>query len=107
MAESQHTSVRNQGQNDLRASERLLSANEPNSLAETRRVSKDSITRLEHIIAVQEIHVKKMRHRSIGSPSQTRRLRASMKDLLATYKFTLQQIRQSADNLEISWALHK
>ena len=107
MADSPHKSVRNQIRDHLRASERLLSAKEPNSTAETRRDSRDSIKRLEHIIAVQEDHVKKMRHKSVGSRSQTLRLRASMKDSLAIYRHTLQQIRQSAETLEISWALHE
>ena len=76
-----------------------------NSIAMTRRDSRDSIKRLEHIIAVQEDHVKKMRHKSVGSRSQTLRLRASMKDSLALFRYTLQQIRESDEKLELSWAM--
>jgi len=107
MADSPHKSVRNQISDHLHAAEHLLSANAPNSNAETRRDSKDTIKRLERIIAVQEDRVKKMRHKSVGSRSQTLRLRACMKDSLAIYRLTLQQIRQSAEHLEISWALHE
>ena len=67
-------------------------------IAKTRRSYKDSIQRLEHLIFVQELRVKNLRHPS-------RQLLASMKDMLLTYKLTLQQVRQSAENLEISWAL--
>jgi len=107
MADSPRTAVQNQIQDHLRSSERLLSADVPNSNAETRRVSRDSIERLEHIIAAQEDRVKKMRHKSVGSRSQTLRLRASMKDVLTTFRHTLLQIRRSAKHLEISWALHE
>jgi hypothetical protein len=62
MAESPHTSVRNQVQDTVRASERPLSANALNSNAERRLASMDSIKRLEHIIAVQEDRMKNMRH---------------------------------------------
>src|SRR5262245_17435847 len=89
MGESPHTSVRNA----------------PYSIVMTRRVSKDSIKRLEHIIAVQEARAKKMRHQSVGSPSQTVRLRASMKNSLALFRYTLQQIRESDEKLELSWAM--
>ena len=100
MADSLRSSVQNQVQDHLRSSERLRSANAPNSNAETRRVLGDSIKRLEHIIAVQEDRVKEeMMHQSVGSPSQTLRLIASMKDELLTYKLTLQQIRQSGEIL--------
>jgi len=105
MADSPHQSVHNQAQAHLRASEGLRSANAPNSIPKTRPASTDSITRLEHIIAIQEDRMKKMWHQSIGSPSETRRLRASMKDSLLTYKHTLQRIRQSAEILELSWAM--
>ena len=106
MADSPYKSVPNQIWDNLLAYERLLSTNAPNSNAETRPDSRNLIQRLEHIIAEQEDRVKRMRHESAGSPSQTHRLRASMKDVLATYRLTLEQIRQSAETLELSWALH-
>ncbi len=102
MANSPHASVRNQVQDHLRSSVRLLEAN---SIAETRRVSRNSIERLENIIVLQEDCVKKMRHQSVGSHSQTLQLRASMKDSLAIYRLTLEQIRQSAETLELAWAM--
>ena len=103
MVDSQYKSVRNQLQDHLRVSERPLLV--LNSSAETRRVSRESVRRLEDIIAVQEDRVRKMRHRSVGTPSQTLRLRASNKDLLLTYRLTLQQIRQIAETLELSCAI--
>ena len=106
MADSPYKSVRNQIRDNLRAYERLLSANALSSNAEVRRDSTNLIQRLEHLIAVQEGRVKKMQHQSAGSHSETRRLRASMKDVLATYRRTLQHIRQSAETLELSWMLH-
>ena len=106
MADSPYKSVHNQIRDNLGAYERLLSTNPPNWNAETRPDSRILIQRLEHIIADQEDRVNRMRHQSAGSPSQTHRLRASMKDVLATYRLTLQQIRQSAETLELSWALH-
>ena len=105
MAESPHKSVPNTILANLRAYERLLSAKTPISNAETRPDARHLIQRLEHIIADQEDRVKRMGHQSIGSPSETHRLRASMKDVLATYRRTLQQIRQSAVALELSWSL--
>src|SRR5262245_45415748 len=105
MADSPHQSDRNQVHAHLCTSERLLSANAPNSTTESRRASNDSIKRLENIIAFQESRVEKMRHQSIGSPSEARRLLTSTKDLLLTYKHTLQRIRQSAETLELSWAM--
>lgn len=87
MADSPRTSVQNRVQEHVR--------------------SRDLIKRLEFIIAVQENSVKKMRHKSVGSRSQTLRLRASMKDSLAIYRHTLKRIIQSAETLDISWALHE
>ena len=101
MAHSQHLSVPNQVQDDLELSERSLMAN---SIAKGRQVSKDSIQRLEHIIADQQDRLVKMRHQSAGSSSHTLRLRASIKDSLVTYKLTLQTIKQSAETLELTWA---
>lgn len=106
MENSPHKSIRNQIRDNLGAYERHLSANASNANAKTRRDSRNLIQRLEHIIAVQEDRVKQMRHQSVRSPSKTHRLRASMKDVLETYRLTLQQIRQSAEILELSWALH-
>ena len=102
MADSPHTSVRNQNRGP---SERPLLANVPSSLAQTRQVYADSIQRLEHIVAAQEDRLKKVRHPSVGSPSQTDLMRASMEDSLEITKLTLQQIRQSADTLELAWAI--
>src|SRR5262245_57045720 len=98
---SHHKSARNHIHTHLRFSEPLLRAKGVTSHAESRRVSKESIARLKHMIAVQEDQVKKMRHRSMGSRSQTLRVRAFMKDLLVVTRLTLQQIRQSTDNLEL------
>ena len=100
MADSPRASVR--VHNDLQSSERLHALN---SIAKTRRVYKDSIQRVEDIITVQEKRVKKMGHQSVGTSSQTLRLRASVKDSIAIYRLTLQQIRQSAEALELSWAM--
>jgi hypothetical protein len=91
----------NQARDDLLSSEGRLLGNAAKANAEARRVSRDSIKRLEHIIAIQEARIKKMRHQS----QETLRLRAFMKDLLITSKLTLLQIRQSAEHLEISWAM--
>ena len=105
MADSPDISVPNEFLNDLEPSERSLTATVRNSIAKGRRVSKDSIQRLEHIIANQQERLAKLRHQPGRSYSDTRRLRASMKDSLVTYELTLQQIRQSADTLELMWAM--
>ncbi|WHZ25333.1 MAG: hypothetical protein OJF51_000128 [Nitrospira sp.] len=76
----------------------------PLSISEKRRVSRDAIQRLEHIVTVQEDRVKTMRHRSIGSPSLTRRLQVLMKENLITYRNTLQYVRQTAETLEVCWS---
>jgi hypothetical protein len=105
MADSPDTSVRNQIRDNLRAYERPFFGKRTAFVAQRRRLSADSIKRLENIITIQEDRVKQMRHQSGGSPSQRHRLRASMKDLLTTYRHTLQRIRESAKTLELSWAM--
>ena len=104
MANSPHESVHDM-RAQVRAFERLLLSNTPKRVAELRQVSSDSIQRLEDMIAIQESRVKRMRHQSAESHSETFRLRASMRDLLRVCKLTLQQIRESEKNLEISWAM--
>ena len=93
MAESRHTCVTNH----LHAA--------PDSIAEARRASKNSIRRLEDMIAFQKDRVNKLRHQSLASRSQTLRLGASMKDLLVISRLTLLQMKHSAQSLEISWAM--
>ena len=105
MADSSYTFILKQVHDDLGRSERSLTANARNSIAKGRRVSKDSIQQLEHIIATQQDRLAKLRHQPGQSLSHTRRLRASMKDSLVTCALTLQQIRQSADTLELIWAM--
>ena len=105
MADSPYQYVRNQIRDNLRTYERLSFGKRTEFVAQRRRVSEDSIKRLEKIITIQEDRVKKIRHQSGGSPSQTHRLRASMKDLLTTYRHTLQRIRASAETLELSWTI--
>jgi hypothetical protein len=104
MANSPHTPVHNTIYG-LHGRERLLWTEAGNSIAKARRASKDSIQQLEYIIATQQNRLKKLGHDSVGNPSQTLRLRASMEDTLATYRLTLQQIRQSAETLELTWAM--
>ena len=106
MAQSPYKYVHNPIWDYLQNYARLLSTDAPKSNTEARRDSRNLIRRLEHIVSVQEDRVKKMQHRSAGSVSKTLRLRASMKDVLATYRRTLQQIRENAKTLELSWALH-
>ena len=103
MADSQYISIWDKLQEA--SSECSLTANARDSIAEGRRVSKDSIQRLERIIAAQQDRLANLRHEPGRSRSHTRRLRTSMKDSLVTYKLTLQQIRQSADTLELIWAM--
>jgi len=105
MAQSSHASVPHQAHDRLRSSKRFLSTDAPNSIEELRRVSNNSIRRLQNIIAAQEDGVKKLRHQSGGTPSHALLLRTSMKDSLLTFKHTLEQIKHSAQLLEISWAM--
>ena len=104
MAYSRHISVVAELQDNL-ASERSLTANARNSIAKGRRLCKDSIQRIEDIIAAQEDRLAKLERRRGESPLHTDSLRASMKDSLTTYRLTLQQIRQSAATLEPIWAM--
>jgi hypothetical protein len=105
MAHFPQTTVRNHVQVHLRSSKHLHGTNALNSVAEVRRVSSNSIKRLQDIIAAQEDCVKKFQHQAVGTPAAARLLRISMKDSLLIYKHTLEQIRQSADLLEISWTM--
>ena len=102
MADSPHTSVRNQVRTQLRASNSLLSANEPNVIADKRQVSNDSIRRLEDIIALQEDRLNNTRHRSGESLSHIRQLRTSMAEILLISKNTLETLRRSAKTLELA-----
>ena len=103
MADSPHTSVENHVQAHLHPSKRLHA---PNSIAETRRGSRNSIKRLKDMIALQEDRMKKIRHQLEGPPPpHIFRLRTSMKDLLLISKHTLAQLKTSAENLELSWAM--
>ena len=99
-----NTSTRNLVQINLRALERLLVGNAPQSIAERRRTSKDSIRRLEDSIARQEERLEQTRPQAGESLAHTLQLRASMKDLLLISKRTLGSLEQSAKNLELSWA---
>ena len=105
MAGSSRHSVRNQILDNLSAYERLSFSKRTAFVAKGRQVSADSIQRLENIVTLQENRVRKMRRQSGRSLSETHRQRVAMKDLLATYMLTLQQIRQSAESLELSWSM--
>ena len=76
-----------------------------NSIAENRQASKDSIRRLEDIIVLQEDRLKQTRHESGEGLSHTLQLRTYMADVLLVSKQTLETLRQSAKNLELSWAM--
>ena len=104
MADYPHASVRNQAQAHLRASKRLLSADDANVIAERRRVSNDAIRRLEDIVALQEERLKSTRHQSGESLSHIRQLHTAIADVLLISKHTLETLRQSAETLELAWA---
>jgi len=65
----------------------------------------DSINRLGKIIRLQSGRLRMIRKQSVGCPSQTLQLEASMKDVLFISKDTLRQLRYSAEHLEIAWAM--
>ena len=92
----------------LRSSKRRLSVNATNSIAETKRGSRDSIKRLEDMIALQEDRLDQIGHRSKTARSpHTLRLRVSMKELLLTSMQTLALIKESTRLIETSWMLHE
>ena len=66
---------------------------------------RQSIQRLEDMIAVQEDRAKRMRHQPVGSLSHTRWLQACMDDSLFQSKQTLRQVRNSVKCLEFAWAM--
>ena len=103
MARSRHFWY--QAQAELRCSERRLLADASTSLDTIRRAFRHAIKRLELTIAVQEHRVKRLKHHPVGTPAQTLQLRTSAKDLLQICRLTVQLLRQSAETLEISWAM--
>lgn len=105
MADLSQSSAQNHISNTLSFCDRLSPTDPVISAAEKRQICTDMIHRLETLVAVQQDRVNAMRHWSVGGRSQTRRLRALMRDNLLTYKGTLQQVRQTAQTLEVSWAL--